>query len=164
MKKFTIILLVAFFVIAVPTLAHTDTDCDCRRMEQRHNIGKKVFKKIHVIMKNKDELKLSENQITEIKKLKVDARKDLIRKKAEIDLISVDIKSKLWDETVDVSGINKLVDQKYDLKKEKTKTLIAAYAELKNILSKEQNEMLKELMPHKERRPHKERMKMRCID
>jgi hypothetical protein len=158
MKKFTIISLVAFFAIAVPTLAYTGTDCDCKKMKHKDNIEKKVFKKLHVIMKNKDELKLSENQIAEIKKLKVNAKKDLIRKKAEIDVISVDIKSKLWDETIDVSGINKLVDQKYDLKKEKTKSLIAACAELKKILSKEQKEMLKELMRHKER------MKMRHKD
>ena len=82
----------------------------------------------------------------------------MIRKKAEIDVISVDIRSKLWDETIDVSGINKLVDQKYDLKKEKTKSLIAAYAELKKILSEEQKGILKELMHHKER------MKMRHKD
>jgi Spy/CpxP family protein refolding chaperone len=158
MKKFTIILLVAFLAIAVPTLAYTATDCDCKKMKHKDNIEKKVFKKLHVIMKNKDQLKLSKNQITEIKKLKVDAKKDLIRKKAEIDVISVDIKSKLWDETIDVSGINKLVDQKYDLKKEKTKSLIAAYAELKKILSEEQKGILKELMHHKER------MKMRHKD
>jgi hypothetical protein len=164
MKKITIVLLVAFFAIAAPTLAYTDTHCDCGRMEQRHKIGKKVFKKIHVIMKNKDELKLSENQITEIKKLKVDAKKNLIRKKAEIDVISVDIKSKLWDETIDVSGINKLVDQKYDLKKEKTKSLIGAYAELKKILSKEQKEMLKKLMRHKERMKMRDKERMRCMD
>ena len=155
MKKFTIVSLVAFFVITMPTLAYTDGDC--KKMKHKDNLKKKVFKKAHIIMKNKDELKLSENQITEIKKLKVNAKKDLIRKKAEIDVISVDIKSKLWDETIDVSGINKLVDQKYDLKKEKTKSLIAAYAELKKILSKEQKEILQELC-------HKDRMKMKHKD
>ena len=51
-----------------------------------------------------------------------------------------------------------MLDQKYDLKKEKTKSLIAAYAELKKILSKEQKELLKELVHHKER------MKMRHKD
>ena len=151
MKKFTVISLVAFLVIAVPTLAYTDTDCDCKKMRHKAKIEEKVFKKIHVIMKNKDALKLSEDQITQIKKQKVDAKKDFIRKKAEIEVISVDIKSKLWDETIDVSGINKLVDQKYDLKKEKTKSLIAAYAELKKILSEEQKEKLEELMHHTDR-------------
>jgi hypothetical protein len=156
MKKFTIVSLVAFFVITLPTLAYTDGDC--KKMKHKDNLEEKVFKKAHMIMKNKDELRLSENQITEIKKIKVNAKKDLIRKKAEIDVISVDIKSRLWDETIDVSGINKLVDQKYDLKKEKTKSLIAAYAELKKILSEEQKGILKELMHHKER------MKMRHKD
>ena len=156
MKKFTIVSLVAFFVITLPTLAYTDGDC--KKMKHKDNLEEKVFKKAHMIMKNKDELRLSENQITEIKKIKVNAKKDLIRQKAEIDVISVDIKSRLWDETIDVSGINKLVDQKYDLKKEKTKSLIAAYAELKKILSEEQKGILKELMHHKER------MKMRHKD
>ena len=155
MKKFTIVSLVAFFVITMPTLAYTDGDY--KKMKHKDNLETKVFKKVHIIMKNKDELKLSDKQITEIKNLKVNAKKDLIRKKAEIDVISVDIKSKLWDETIDVSGINKLVDQKYDLKKEKTKSLIAAYAELKKILSKEQKEKLKELMRHADRMKKKQK-------
>lgn len=149
MKKFTIVSLVALFVITMPTLAYTDGDY--KKMKHKDNVEAKVFKKADIIMKNKDKLKLSDNQITEIKNLKVNAKKDLIRKQAEIDVISLDIKSKLWDETIDVTGINKLVDQKYDLKKEKTKSLIAAYAELKKILSKEQKEKLKELMHHADR-------------
>ena len=153
MKTFSTVALVAFFVITMPTLAYTDGDY--KKMKHHDNLENKVFKKAHTIMQNKAELKLSDNQITEIKKLKVHAKKDLIRTKAEIDVISVDIKSKLWEETIDVSGTNKLVAKKYDLKKEKTKSLIAAYAELKKILSKEQKEILKELMRHKER------MKMR---
>ncbi|MDY6843668.1 MAG: Spy/CpxP family protein refolding chaperone [Thermodesulfobacteriota bacterium] len=149
MKKLTIVSLVAFFVITMPTLAYTDDDY--KKMKHKDNLEEKVFKKAHIILKNKDELKLSDKQITGIKNLKLNAKKDLIRKKAEIDAISVDIKSKLYDETIDVSGINKLVDQKYDLKKEKTKSLIAAYAELKKILSEEQKEKLEELMSHTDR-------------
>ena len=75
MKKFTILSLVALFVITIPTVAYTD--CDCKKMKHKDNLEEKVFKKAHMIMKNRDELKLSESQITEIKKLKVNAKKDL---------------------------------------------------------------------------------------
>ena len=45
-----------------------------------------------------------------------------------------------------IKEINNLVDQKYNLKKEKTKALIAAYAKIKEILSEKQEETLKEIM------------------
>ena len=42
--------------------------------------------------------------------------------------------------------MNKLVDQKYDLKKAKTKTLVDAIAKLKGTLTKEQYDKLKEII------------------
>ena len=70
-------------------------------------------------------------------------------KEAEIEVIGVDIKAKLWEDPIDVQAINALVDKKYDLKKEKTKYLIATCAALKGILTDSQKDKVKELYKSK---------------
>jgi len=55
----------------------------------------------------------------------------------------VDIKSKLGEDTIDTKSINKLIDQKYEMKKAKAKSLVEAYAAFQNILSDDQKKKLK---------------------
>ena len=88
---------------------------------------------------------ISDEQVKKIKGLKVSTKKDLIRKKADIDIVALDIKSALWEDEVDLATVNALIDRKYDLKKEKAKSLVAAYAALKGILTEEQRDKLKTL-------------------
>ena len=80
-----------------------------------------------------------------IKTLKVEAKKELIRKNAEIKLLEIDIKSAMYADNIDVEAIGKLIDAKYDLKKEKAKNTINKYVELKGILTPEQKDTLKGL-------------------
>lgn len=107
--------------------------------------GNKVVTKAHMILKNEDELELSNEQTTKIKELMLKSKKDEIMQTAEIKTIALDIKSKMWEDTVDTEAINTLIDKKYELKSEKAKSSVTAYTELKNILTKEQKEKLKEL-------------------
>jgi Spy/CpxP family protein refolding chaperone len=109
----------------------------------------KIMCKFHLVISNHDKLNLSDEQTAKIKGLKINTKKDLIKRNAEIDLISVDMKSKLWEDVIDKEDINKLIDQKYELKKAKTKVLINAYAELKNILTDEQRKKLKDIIHRK---------------
>ncbi|GAG18917.1 unnamed protein product [marine sediment metagenome] len=108
-------------------------------------LGKKFFFKTHMVLKNQDELGLSDKQVKEIKDLKMKTKKDLIRKKAEIDLVALDIKVAMHEEQIDTGAIDKLIDQKYDLKKEKAKSLVGAYAAVKGTLTDEQKSKLKSL-------------------
>ncbi|MFC1666438.1 Spy/CpxP family protein refolding chaperone [Candidatus Omnitrophota bacterium] len=101
--------------------------------------------KAGLILKNQEDLGLSDEQAKKIKELKIATKKDLIRKKADIDILAIDIKSKLWEETVDINAINALIDKKYEIKKIKAKSLIAACAALKEILTKEQVKKLRTL-------------------
>ena len=101
--------------------------------------------KAMMIVKNQEELGLSDDQAKQIKDLKMATKKDMIRKKAEIDVIALDIKAGLWEDEIDVASLNSLIDKKYELKKEKAKSLIAAYASLKGMLTKEQQKTLKGL-------------------
>ena len=113
---------------------------------QGHQAGfeNKIFLKAHMMLKNQEELGLSAAQIKKIKKIKIDIKKDLIQRKAKIDLIVVDIKAQMWEDKINTKAINKLIDQKYELKKAKAKSLLQAYVSLKKILTDEQKERLKE--------------------
>ena len=111
-----------------------------------HSLEKKVFHRFHLAIANEVELGLSEEQYEKIKTLKINTKKDLIMKRAEIDVLKIDIKAKLWEDTIDKKGINKLIDKKYELKKEKAKALIDAYAQFKNIITEEQKKVLKTII------------------
>ena len=60
-------------------------------------------------------------------------------------MVKIDIKEKLYMDKVDVSGINALVDKKYELKKEKAKYLVKQYADLKAVLTDDQLDEMKSL-------------------
>ncbi len=111
------------------------------------DFGKKVLGKMHLAMANQEELALSEDQYQKIKALKIATKKDLIRNKAEIDLLAIDMKSKLSEDTIDVVGINKLIDQKYELKKARAKALVEACVKFRSMLTDEQKQKLKKMCP-----------------
>ena len=110
------------------------------------NLEEKFSHKAGFILKNKEELGLSDKQVKKIKDLKIKTKKNLIEKKAEIDLLALDIKGEMWKEKFDVKAINKLIDKKYGLKAEKAKSLVNAYTALKGTLTKKQKEKMKGLM------------------
>ncbi|MCK4994826.1 MAG: hypothetical protein KAS13_07280 [Candidatus Omnitrophica bacterium] len=112
------------------------------------------FKKSHQILKANEQLKLSDTQVEKIVEEKINAKKAVIRAEAEIMIISLDIKMGLKEDKVDLKLMNKLVDQKFELKKNKTKRLIGAYARIKSILTKEQNNMLPEIYKNKKLEKH----------
>jgi len=119
--------------------------------------GEKLFRKMHFILMNRDEVGLSDAQEKEIRELKAGTKKVLIRKKAEIDVIAVDIKMHMHEDTIDLDAVNKLIDEKYDIKKAKAKVLVAATAELKETLTEEQTEKLRKLRREKKGRKHKDK-------
>ena len=102
------------------------------------DFGEEIFNKAHFILENQEELEISDEQAKKIKDLKIKAKKDMIKIKAEIDLIAIDIKQETWKDAIDTEAVNALIDKKYDLKKEKAKSSVVAYAELKSILTEEQ--------------------------
>jgi hypothetical protein len=104
----------------------------------------KLFKKIHVIYEHQEEIGVSDEQMEQIKGIKTDLKKDLVKSEADIDVIKIDYKDALYQDEVDIDAVNKLIDQKYEVKKAKAKKVVAAYAQFKKILSKEQMEKLKD--------------------
>lgn len=117
---------------------------------KKEDLSEKVFHQMHMAIVGKDELAITDEQLKQIKKLKVETKKDLIMKKAEIETTALDIKSLLSDDNLDVQQVSKLIDRKYDLKKEKEKLLVSAYAAFKKILTDQQKTDLSNLVKFKE--------------
>ncbi|MEE8317654.1 MAG: Spy/CpxP family protein refolding chaperone [Candidatus Omnitrophota bacterium] len=103
----------------------------------------KIYHKAGFLLKNKKKLGLSDGQVKKIKAMKIKTKKDLIKRKAEIELIAVDIKKELWKDTVNAKAVKALIGKKYDLKKQKAQSLLDTYMALKNVLTEEQKETLK---------------------
>jgi Spy/CpxP family protein refolding chaperone len=113
--------------------------------------------KTQLIYRFKDELGLTEEQVTQIEETRSAFKKEMIKLKAEIDVLTVDIKNALRADDVDVDAVNPLIDQKYDLKKAKAKKTVAVMAELKSVLTEEQKAKFKELIKEKMQQLRKRR-------
>jgi len=103
------------------------------------------YMKAHLILENQEELGLAKDKIEEIKNLKLETKKSLIKQDADIKIASLDLMTKLHAYPVNVEEVNKLVDQKYELKKARTKSLVEAIAKLKATLTKDQYDKLEGL-------------------
>jgi len=150
-----------FSVMAVEALAYDGG----KAKGQHEGLEGKFSGKAHMVLKNQDELDLTDKQIKEIKKLKIETKKDLIQKNAEIDIIALDIKAEMYGKQIDTDAVDKLIDKKYDLKKEKAKSLVRACAGIKEILTSEQKDKLKDIWKKCKKEMMKKSMmkgKMKC--
>jgi hypothetical protein len=116
---------------------------------EKWGLDEMLFHKAHFILMNQQEIGLSEDQVKTIKSLKLETKKSLLRQDVEIEVLALDIKAKLWEHPLDQEGINKLIDQKYELKKAKAKSLVDAYAKLRAVLTEEQMKKGKEIWMQK---------------
>ena len=101
-------------VMFVLPMAYAGEDRKCEKCRQ--GLDSKVLRKLHLVIEYQNALEASDSQIEKIRELKIRLKKDLIQRKAAIDLIGVDIKSKLWSNNIDRKDINELIDRKYELK------------------------------------------------
>ena len=147
MKKYLIVTMaLALTVGLMQSVSFADKGYrDGQRVYQKKSIKAKFFKTVRLIYLYQDELKVSDEQLNKIKELKVALKKDLIRKKADIKVIKVDIRSLLYEDEVDVDAVNRLIDQKYEIKKAKSKMVVESYAKLKKVLTKEQMDNLRRI-------------------
>jgi len=147
MKKRTVVAsLAAMSLLLTLSLSNAYADGgQCRFGGGGDRLGGMFFKKAHTILENKDALGLTADKAAEIKGLQLETAKAIIKQRAEIATVSVDLRSKLHEDPVNIEAVNKLVDQQFDLKKAKTKTMVEAFAKLKGLLTQEQYDKLREL-------------------
>ncbi|HOY09380.1 MAG TPA: Spy/CpxP family protein refolding chaperone [Candidatus Omnitrophota bacterium] len=117
--------------------------------DQKNGFEEEFFKKAQMLLKHQEELKLSVEQVGKVKYLKLNVKKDLVMKGAQIKVIGLDVQSLLWEDAVDVDQVNALIEQKYDIKKAKAKMLVKALSDLNNILTDEQKKSLKDFYKNK---------------
>ena len=120
-----------------------------REKSSHFSLEEKVLKKAHFLMKNQEEIGLSDEQVESIKVVKMATKKALIKQGAEIELISLDMKSELYKDVVNEKALKKIVDKKYDLKKAKMNMLVDAYIKIKGELNDAQRQMMKEIWKKK---------------
>jgi Spy/CpxP family protein refolding chaperone len=142
--KFFLITLLCVGIVSVPCVA--EGHGKGKRDDKGHGLEKKFFHKLELVKANDKKLGLSDAQFDKIKMLELNTRKDVVIKSAEIEVLKIEIKLKLWEDTIDKTSINKLIDKKYEFKKAKAKVLVSAYAQFKNILTPEQKKMLKAII------------------
>ena len=138
---------IAVLIIVLSCFLVTSSYADSYKQSRHHGYGldKKFVKKVRLALKNQEELGLSDEQYEKLKTLKMNTKKDLIKRDAEIDIIKVDIEGSLCEDPIDKKSINKLIDKKYELKKAKAKALVDAYATFQTILTDDQKKKLKEI-------------------
>lgn len=147
MRKYlivTVTLVLALGLMQSVSFAEKRAGYDHGRYHKK-SVKEKFFKKAKMIYLYQDELNVTDEQLDQIKELKIALKKDFIRKGADLNIIKVDIRSLLHEDEVNINAVNKLIDQKYEIKKAKMKKVVQSYAQLKKILTKEQIEKLKEI-------------------
>ena len=153
MKKKNVLMMLVAFILAVsfvvPVVVADGYGKGDRGHGKKGDLQGKLMMKAHFLMKNQEELGLTDEQVEKIKALKITTKKSLIKTKADIDILIVDIKAALWEDTIDKDAVGKLIDQKYDLKKVQAKTAINALADIKSLLTDEQKEKCKEIFKSK---------------
>ena len=144
-RKHGIVMVAAIFLVSSALVCTADYGKYGKSKGYNKGWESKIFYKAHFMIKNQDELGLSDEQVKKIKELKLAAKKELIDRKAKIEILGVDIKGLLYKDPINLEAINALIDQKYEIKKAKTKYIVQTYANLKNILTDEQKAKLKTL-------------------
>jgi len=112
---------------------------------KRSDIASSFFHKAGFLMREKESMGLSEDQVQSIRNLKLEAVKSLIRNKADIKIFDLDIRSQLHQEKPDVAAIQKLIDSKYEAKKAFDKSMVDALVKLQAVPNDKQQEALKNL-------------------
>ncbi len=158
MKRF-MMLISMLFILSLGLTAPLQADCHggkCPMKKGGHGgeygrekyqcpIVDKFMKKAHFFLENQKELGLSEEQAAKIKSLKMEAKKNYIRQSAEMQVFQIDIHEKMSQPKIDLEGLNAMIDKGMAEMSTSAKASVAAYAELKGVLSEDQMAKAKQL-------------------
>jgi len=106
-------------------------------------IVNKLMHTAHEALEHKKDLGLTADQVKSIWSIKMDAKKRMIRQMAEMQIMMIDMKSKLNAEPLDVEGLNAMIDRGSAGMASGAKETVSEYAKLLSLLTPEQLEKLK---------------------
>lgn len=127
------------------------------RQKRGNNEANMVFMQFKAIKFFKDEIGLTEEQEKEINNLFLDLKKSIINNKAQIKIISLDVKNEMQKEDPDYNLICDYIDKKNKIRTDSEKLLIRTIIKLKKVLTKEQKDKLKKLIRQKKQNRRKKR-------
>lgn len=116
---------------------HKSSCSKCEAKEQACKITK-LKKTLKTLWKHEESMGITQEQMEKIKDIKHKAVKEMIQLTADKDIIYVDLKSAMWKEKINVSEINKLIDQKYAVKVKLAKKYVKAIGDVQDVLTEEQ--------------------------
>ncbi len=119
-------------------------------------IAEKFFFKAHYFIDHQQQLGLSEPQINDIKALKHDMKKALIKNAAANQIFGLDLKQQLSEPKMDQAVVGALIDKQAAAVAAGAKDAAAAYANLISILTPDQTKKIKELWLAHEAKEHGE--------
>jgi Spy/CpxP family protein refolding chaperone len=156
MKRLIGVLVFAFCVLAAGTLsaradqemmAQCNKKCMHDEMKPETDLKDMLFQRAHFILDNAVKIELSDEQADKVKAIKYTMKKALIMSEADIASADLDVKEGLGKDEFDVNALNTLIDKEYAIKAQQAKDLVAAYADLNKVLTKDQEKKLKSLYP-----------------
>jgi hypothetical protein len=113
--------------------------------EHKCPITAKFMKKAAFFLDNRDEIGLSADQVKQIKGLELIGKKAAIKQMADMQMWMLDLEAKLSEEKVDVEGVGAMIDEGSAAMALSTKSMVANYAKLKEILTADQMAKAKEI-------------------
>ena len=125
--------------MGMPGMRHKMKAMDKMSFEDR------FYNKAIFILMRSEEIKLTAEQKDKISSLKHKIMRSMTLKEAEVEVLAMDIMEALKADKVDMSAVNKLIDQKYDLKRQQAKEIAGACNDLRAILTKDQQDKVKDM-------------------
>ncbi|MDD5772946.1 MAG: hypothetical protein PHX78_05710 [bacterium] len=152
--SFLVLLLSAGAAFAHEECEKTGKDKTCPTMMQKgpekmmHGDKKEcaACMKIEKIVKHSKEIELKEEQITKLRELEINCKKDAIKKQAEVDTLKIDKKALVKKDNVDLAEVKKIIEKIAVLEGEIEYNCIETSVKVKNVLTEEQTKKLHELI------------------
>lgn len=94
------------------------------------------------IIRYAEVLGLNDRQLKKIDELKLSLEKEMVLLNARVEVIDIDLRAALGEDSIDMNRVKKLIDEKYDIEKRRVEGQANAFANLKNILSRDQREKM----------------------
>ncbi len=164
MKKimaFSFVLFLALGLVVSPVFAECamcekgkqcsvgDKNCshgsDCDKDAGQCPIASKLMKKAKFFLANQKEIGLSEDQVAQIKAIKMATKKNMIKGQADMEIFEMDLSEMMSAPKVDLTAANTMLDQASAGWGTAAKATLADYAKLKAVLNEQQMAKAKEI-------------------
>ena len=108
-------------------------------------LKEKFFEKFHFLMKHREELKLSDEQVNDLTDLKYSVKKGYAETDAQMEVAKINMLQELKKPDADLNKVNGFIDSKIEAKRRFEYDTAKALIEVKKVLNADQVKLMKEL-------------------